>query len=287
MNRALLRIGVAAAAILFLGWAGESLGGQGTVAGHRTTALTMTRFCRAPLLLSLLLMTRLAAQGATDSIRGLDSAWARAYAIHDTSLALGLFGDDLVVTGATGRLKTKGEELADIRPTPGLQMHFFRTTGVEAGASGNRAWVHGIAEWQFTFNQRTSDYRLQYAAVYERGGPLGWRMVVLHLRRIPEAPESRAHTGHRHPAGANILMRGRIGGSTGTQAVLVAADSPMYLLTPAPRSAVAPELKALSGQQARVLGTVFPAGSAYLIVVDSLRDAAVATLSPDLPVGPK
>jgi hypothetical protein len=55
--------------------------------------------------------------------------------------------------------------------------------------------------------------------------------------------------------------------------VLVAADSSIYLLSPAPRSAVAPEIQALRGRQARVLGTVYPAGNAYLIVVDSARAA--------------
>jgi hypothetical protein len=49
-----------------------------------------------------------AAQDPTGAIHALDSAWARAYATHDTSLALQLFADDVVVTSVSGALKECG-----------------------------------------------------------------------------------------------------------------------------------------------------------------------------------
>ena len=86
-----------------------------------------------------------AAQSAVDSVRALDSAWARAYAIHDTTLALALFAPDLLVTSANGSLKSRTDELGDIRPQHGLRMQYFRTSGVEVRVYGRSAVVTGLA----------------------------------------------------------------------------------------------------------------------------------------------
>lgn len=126
------------------------------------------------------------AQSAADSVRALDAAWARAYATHDTALALALFADSLVVTSADGSVKDKSREMADIRPVAGLVMHFFRTSGVDVRVYPGAAIVIGIAEWSFTYNGRASEIRRRYTSVFVPGGTLGWRMVALHLGRAPE-----------------------------------------------------------------------------------------------------
>ncbi|HSE51988.1 MAG TPA: nuclear transport factor 2 family protein [Gemmatimonadales bacterium] len=126
-----------------------------------------------------------AAQSAVDSVRALDSAWARAYATHDTTLALALFAPDFVVTSANGSLKSRADELGDIRPQPGLRMHFFRTSDVNVRVYGRSAVVTGLASWRFTFNERDSEVSRRYTAVFVAGGPLGWRMVALHMGRAP------------------------------------------------------------------------------------------------------
>ena len=54
----------------------------------------------------ILLPGRAAAQGDR-SLLMADSAWARAYATHDTTLALELFSPDLVVTNTAGELKDR------------------------------------------------------------------------------------------------------------------------------------------------------------------------------------
>jgi ketosteroid isomerase-like protein len=126
-----------------------------------------------PVLAALLFVpaTRSEAQTALDSVRKLDSAWARAYATHDTTLALALFADEPVVTSGTGALKNTQGELADVRPQPGLVMRFFRRESTSGG--------------------RTSTARRRYTSVFARGGALGWRMVALHMGRAPEpAPGS-------------------------------------------------------------------------------------------------
>ena len=130
----------------------------------------------------------LSAQSTTsDTLRQLDSAWARSYAKNDTVLAAKLFDDSLVVTSGSGRLKNKRGEMADVGPTPGGQIHYFRTRDVVAKAYGTAGVVIGLAEWSYTFNGRTSDYRRRYTAVYARGGPLGWRMVALHIGPAPDS----------------------------------------------------------------------------------------------------
>lgn len=130
-------------------------------------------------------VSRAEAQSSVDSVRALDSAWARAYATHDTTLALALFAPDLVVTSANGSLRTRDAELGDIRAQPGLRMQYFRTSDVNVRVYGRSAVVTGLASWRFTFNERDSEVSRRYTAVYVAGGSLGWRMVALHMGRAP------------------------------------------------------------------------------------------------------
>jgi CubicO group peptidase (beta-lactamase class C family)/ketosteroid isomerase-like protein len=127
---------------------------------------------------------------AADTIRRLDSAWARAYAVHDTALAAALFADDLVATSSGGVVKGKPGEMADVRPQPGLQMAYFRTEQVDVRVHGAAAVATGLAQWSFTSNGQATTLRRRYTSTYVRGGPLGWRMVALHLGPAPGAATS-------------------------------------------------------------------------------------------------
>ena len=122
----------------------------------------------------------------TREILALDSAWARTYARHDTTLAKQLMADDFFMTSTAGTTKDKNGEMGDIRAQPGLQMHFFRTEDVRAQVYAGAAVVTGLAAWEFEMNGRTSSVKRRYTAVYARGGPLGWRLVTLHMGRAPE-----------------------------------------------------------------------------------------------------
>jgi ketosteroid isomerase-like protein len=116
-------------------------------------------------------------------VRELDSLWARVYAKHDTAAALQLFSPQLVFISANGRQKTVAEEMADIRPAPGLVMDYFRTAPAEVRAFEQVAVVRGVAEWKFAMNGGTPrEIRRPYMAVYSRGGPLGWRIVAIQMR---------------------------------------------------------------------------------------------------------
>jgi len=136
-------------------------------------------------LLSLLVAVPLQARSSEEVVLRLDAEWARSYAQHDTATAIALFDDHIIVTSGTGSLKDKNGELADIRPTAGLQMHYFRTSGVEVRLSGSAAAVAGLAGWSFTYNGRTNTIRRRYTATYAQGGPLGWKMIALHIGPAP------------------------------------------------------------------------------------------------------
>ena len=125
------------------------------------------------------------AQGAADSVRRLDSGWARAYATHDTTFAKALFADSMFATSSGGVVKGREGELADVRPQAGLQMDYFRTEQVVVRAYPGAAVVTGVAQWQFTYNGRLTMLRRRYTSTYVRGGPLGWQMVALHLGPAP------------------------------------------------------------------------------------------------------
>lgn len=138
-----------------------------------------------PIALSLAWTLPATAQTPVDAVRALDSAWARTYATHDTTLALQLFADDILITSGNGTLKDKAGELGDIRPAAGLKMHFFRTSDVQVRCYSDACVATGLAAWEFEYNGRVNSQRRRYTAVYARGGPLGYRMTVLHLGPAP------------------------------------------------------------------------------------------------------
>ena len=125
----------------------------------------------------------LAAQA--DTIRRLDSLWARMYQTHDTVTAAQLYADDVMITATQGNMKTKAQEMADVRPYPNMTVEYFRTVGADVRMYGSTAVVTGQAEWKFTSNGNVSEVRRRYTMVYARGGPLGWRIVAMHIGRAP------------------------------------------------------------------------------------------------------
>jgi ketosteroid isomerase-like protein len=142
------------------------------------TALALVLLCAA---------SRAAAQAPPPeaAVRGLDSLWARMYATHDTVAARRLYAPELVFTSASGRQKDLDAELADVRPQAGLAMEFFRSTPTQVRVHDATAVVTGIAEWRFTLNGQVRDVRRTYTATYARGGPLGWRIVAVHMGSAP------------------------------------------------------------------------------------------------------
>ena len=120
------------------------------------------------------------------AVRALDARWANAYATHDTAFAQQLMSDDFVMTSTNGGLKDRATELRDVAGDASSTLHYFRSSDVDVRTHGAAAVVTGRLEWSFTHNGQTNDVARRYTASYVRGGPLGWRMVALHVGRAPE-----------------------------------------------------------------------------------------------------
>ena len=120
-------------------------------------------------------------------IRALDARWANTYATHDTTLALQIMSDDFVMTTTNGGTKDRATELRDVAGDPSSTLHYFRSADVDVNLHGVAAVVTGRLEWSFTYNGNTTEVARRYTATWVRGGPLGWRMVALHVGRAPES----------------------------------------------------------------------------------------------------
>lgn len=149
-----------------------------------------TQCQRAPLIVAAIIFScvvgssPLRAQGAAADVRAiasLDSLWARNYAANDTVAASRLMAPDFFMTSGTGATKNRDAELADIRPTAGLTMKYFRSESPAIHVYGSAAVVSGFASWAFDRNGQLATFRRKYVAVYTRGGPLGWRLQELHM----------------------------------------------------------------------------------------------------------
>ena len=126
-------------------------------------------------------------QSPSDTIRRLDSLWARMYQTHDTAFAQKLYADDLIWTMVNGNVKDKRTEMTDVAPAPGFVMDYFRTSGVaiRIPKGSGTAVVTGLAEWKFTMNGQSQEVARRYTHVYVRGGPVGWRIQAVHMGQAP------------------------------------------------------------------------------------------------------
>jgi ketosteroid isomerase-like protein len=138
-----------------------------------------------PVFCLMLSAASLGAQTPADTLRRLDSLWAASYASHDTALARRLFSPDLIITATNGSQKGVTEELRDVAPYPGTTVHYFRSSGQQWQHLGDASAVAGLLAWELETNGQRSAVRRRYTAIWERGGPLGWRMVMLHIGQAP------------------------------------------------------------------------------------------------------
>ena len=116
--------------------------------------------------------------------------------------------------------------------------------------------------------------------------------LSLVLAAVPTLVAAQGHPTHHHPRGAKIVMIGTLVNPT-CAFVQQAADSAQARCVQQQRSTFPPVLmgdgelyvldfnrasaagespsQALLGKRVKIDGTVYPAGSSYLIVVDSMR----------------
>ena len=152
---------------------------------NRSAPTTRKSMIRIVCLLIFTFVARAHAQTPAETVRQLDARWARMYAENDTVTASRLYADDLIFTSTDGSQKDKAREMNDVRAAPGLTLHYFRTVNPEIRVFGSGAVAAGLAEWSFTMNGQKSDVKRRYTIVYAQGGPLGWRIIAVHMGRAP------------------------------------------------------------------------------------------------------
>ena len=107
------------------------------------------------------------------------------YQTHDTTTAMKLYADDVLITASNGTAKDKLAEMGDVRPYPGMTADYFRSADVTVRMLGTAAVVTGRLEWRTTSNGQSRDIARRYTAAYKQGGPIGWTITALHIGPAP------------------------------------------------------------------------------------------------------
>ena len=125
---------------------------------------------------------------ATDleTLRRLDAGWANMYAEQDSVYALQLLSDDFIITtyegGVNGKpfvevVQDRASALKAVRPLHFISVYYFRTRDTQIRLHGDAAVITGVVEEINPIRRVTG----RYTATYVRGGPLGWRLVAVHM----------------------------------------------------------------------------------------------------------
>lgn len=127
------------------------------------------------------------ASKAEQQILALNREWADAIARGDMEALDRLFADDMIVTSSSGEVRSKAQEMDDLRPTSDITTYFFKTDDVRARVYKDAAVVTGLARWRIKYQGRDIDNQRRYTSVYvkQRGR---WRIVAQQLTRPKEQP---------------------------------------------------------------------------------------------------
>lgn len=127
------------------------------------------------------------ASKAEQQILALNREWADAIARGDMEALDRLFADDMIVTSSSGEVRSKAQEMDDLKPASDITTYFFKTDDVRARVYKDAAVVTGLARWRIKYQGRDIDNQRRYTSVYvkQRGR---WRIVAQQLTRPKEQP---------------------------------------------------------------------------------------------------
>lgn len=115
---------------------------------------------------------------AEQEVIALDHTWAQAVARDDSATLQRLFAKDIVVIASNGTTRTKGQEIADIHPPPGVVTETFDIENVTAHAYGDAIVVTGKATLRVKSQGKTGSTQFLYTHVYVKKS--GHWQIVLH-----------------------------------------------------------------------------------------------------------
>jgi ketosteroid isomerase-like protein len=123
---------------------------------------------------------------AEQQITALNREWADAIVRGDMATLDRLFADDMIVTSSSGEVRTKAQEMDDLRPSPDGKTYFFNTEDVRVRVYKDAAVAAGLVSWRFRYQGKDIDNQRRYTSVYVKQGGR-WRIVAQQLTR-PRQP---------------------------------------------------------------------------------------------------
>lgn len=119
---------------------------------------------------------------AEQQIMALNREWADAIVRGDVAALDRLFADDMIVTSSSGEVRTKAQEMADLKPGTEITTYFFNTDDVRVRVYKDAAVVTGMARWRVRHQGRDIDNERRYTSVYVKQQGR-WRIVAQQLTR--------------------------------------------------------------------------------------------------------
>ena len=113
-------------------------------------------------------------------LRVEDANWARANAEGRTDVMKRLLHPEAVIVSGAGLLRSRDEEIEEIRPRPNLTVEYFRTEEVSIKMCGPIAIVVGLARWRIASQDRAMDHVRRYTSIYTRQDSR-WQMIHLQV----------------------------------------------------------------------------------------------------------
>jgi YesN/AraC family two-component response regulator len=120
------------------------------------------------------------AEPPTEELMKLERDWAEAYRRRDPELLDRVWGDDFMLTNASGELKNKRQAVSDV--VGETRFEFFTTFDVRGNVFGDVAVATGrlLVKGEYKGEDVTGQYR--YTNTYARQGGR-WRAIASHITR--------------------------------------------------------------------------------------------------------
>jgi ketosteroid isomerase-like protein len=106
----------------------------------------------------------------------LDRRWGEAVVRGDAAELDALLADDYSLTGPSGEVLNKSEELAEVKAQAFLTYKGYRAEDVTVTVSGGRATVSGRAALTFLLDGQEVSRSYRYERTFARSGA-GWRII--------------------------------------------------------------------------------------------------------------
>jgi ketosteroid isomerase-like protein len=112
--------------------------------------------------------------------------WADAMVKRDLKILDAIFSPDLIVTTYDGYVRGKEEELAGLRPVPGVKTVSVANENVRVRFYDKTAVATALTKMVFNVNGKDLNVSLLYTAVFVREGRR-WQMVALQTAKASPA----------------------------------------------------------------------------------------------------